>query len=342
MPPLGGSFLTDPSITERVHRRLAELHERYRDLDPTDTVTFYESGGGYLGADAATSTHDEFAISLATVKGEQASVGDSEFHFPLHSVSKVFAYALALEDHGPERVLQRVGVEPSGEAFSSIVFDERNNRPYNPMVNPGALVTSNLVRGDDADEKLDRILASMRAYAGNPGLEVDQKTFDAELRTADHNRAIGYLMRANGMIAGDVESTLGLYLRQCSVHVTCKELATMAATLANGGRNPVTGERCLSRERVRDVLSVMYTCGMYDFAGQWAFEVGIPAKSGVSGATLCVIPGKMGIGVFSPALDQYGNSVRGTRVCEELSDRLGLHVFATEAEDVMLGEAVEG
>ncbi len=141
------------------------------------------------------------------------------------------------------------------------------------------------------------------------------------------------------MIAGDVEAVLALYLQQCSITVTCRDLAVVAATLANGGVNPLTGELALRRDRVRDVLSVMYTCGMYDFAGQWAYEVGVPAKSGVSGAILAVIPAKLGIGVFSPGLDQFGNSVRGVRVCEEISERLGLHVFATEAEDAMLGLA---
>jgi glutaminase len=145
-------------------------------------------------------------------------------------------------------------------------------------------------------------------------------------------------MRSNGMIAGDVEAVLALYLQQCSVKVTCRDLAVMGATLANGCVNPMTSERVQSRQHVRDVLSVMHTCGMYDAAGQWAFDVGVPAKSGVSGGIVAAVPGKMGIGVFSPGLDDHGNSVRGVRVCEEVSGRLGLHVFATEAEDAMLGD----
>jgi glutaminase len=159
--------------------------------------------------------------------------------------------------------------------------------------------------------------------------------------TADGNRGVAYLMRSLGMLEGDVESVLRLYLEQCSVMVDAGDLASMAATLANGGRNPVTGRRALPRGRVRDVLSVMHTCGMYDYAGHWAFDVGVPAKSGVSGGILAVIPGKMGIGVFSPGLDVYGNSVRGVQVCTELSERLGLHVFATEDEDELLGPAPE-
>jgi glutaminase len=153
------------------------------------------------------------------------------------------------------------------------------------------------------------------------------------------HRATAYLMRSNGMLAGDVDETLRLYLRQCSVHVTCRGLAVMAATIANGGVCPLTGDPALAHDHVRDVLSVMYTCGMYDFAGEWAYEIGVPAKSGVSGGILAVVPGKMGIGVFSPGLARYGNSVRGVRVCAEISERLGLHVFATDAEDALLGAA---
>jgi len=331
-----------PEIDERVDTRLQELYERHRDVARSEIATFYEPGRGYRPAAQATAVQDRFAIALATVDGELKSVGDDTFAFALQSVSKVFAYGLALEDHGREHVLAHVGVEPSGDAFHSIVFDERHNRPYNPMVNAGALVTTALVRGADPVDKLERILGSLRAYAGSDGLEVDAPTLEGELRSADHNRATAYLMRAEGMIEGDVEATLALYLSQCAVRVTCRQLAVMAATLANGGANPVTGQQCLPRHRVRDVLSVMYTCGMYDFAGQWAYEVGVPAKSGVSGAILCVIPGKMGIAVFSPGLDAYGNSVRGVRVCREMSSRLGLHVFATADEDAMLGEGAAG
>lgn len=201
-------------------------------------------------------------------------------------------------------------MEPSGDAFNSIVFDSYN-RPYNPMVNAGAIVTTDLVRGSDPAHKLERLLTVFRRYAGNQDLDVDQDVLAAELATADHNRATTYLMRAQGMIEGDVEAALALYLQQCSIQVRCQDVAMMAATLANGGVNPVTGERTLARHCIRDVLSVMYTCGMYDAAGQWAYEVGVPAKSGVSGGILCVIPGKMGICVYSPGLDTYGNSVRG-------------------------------
>lgn len=324
-------------ISRRLDQRLQELYCRHLVVDDDSTASFYESTRGYYAPNRAGAERDLFGIAVATTDGELHHAGDDQVPFALQSLCKVVAYGLALEDHGREHVLRHVGVEPSGEAFNSIIFDERHKRPYNPMVNAGALVTSDLVRGDGPAEKLERILRSLRVYAGNESLEVDPETFEAEIQTADHNRATAYLMRSQGMIEGDVDATLGLYLRQCSVQVTCTDLAVIAATLANGGTNPLTGERALSRGRVRDVVSVMYTCGMYDFAGEWAYDVGVPAKSGVSGGILCVIPGKMGVGVFSPGLDPYGNSVRGVRVCKEISERLGLHVFATEAEDAMLG-----
>ena len=294
-------------------------------------------GGGDYSPSEAGEERDRFAICLATVDGEVYETGQHDSAFPLHSISKVFAYALALADNRREDVLARVGVEPSGDAFNSITFDERHHRPHNPMVNAGALVTSDLVRGDSSAQKFKRILALLRACAGDEGLEVHEETFEDEVRTADRNRAAAYLMRADRMLEGDVEELLALYLRQCSVQVTCTQLAVMGATLANGCVNPLTGKRALARERIRDLLSVMYTCGMYDAAGQWAYEIGVPAKSGVAGAILAVVPGKMGIGVYSPGLDAYGNSVRGVSVCKEISATLGLHVFATEDEDALLG-----
>jgi len=325
-------------IRDRVDRRLQELYQRHLWLHEDEVVGYYDSGVGYRKPEVPSAEQGRFSVCVATTGGGVFVTGDHDQPFALQSISKMFVYGMALEDCGHERVLARVGVEPSGDAFNSIVFDERNNRPFNPMVNAGALATTDLVGGEDAEEPaLGRILDALRRYAGNEDLGVDEDIFEAEMRTADRNRATAYLMRSEGMLDGDVEATLALYLRQCSVRVTCRELALMAATLANGGMNPATGERALGPRYVRDVLSVMHTCGMYDFAGQWAYRIGIPAKSGVSGGVLAVVPGKLGIGVFSPGLDAYGNSVRGTAVCEEISERLGLHVFADAREDALLG-----
>jgi glutaminase len=321
----------------RTDERLEELYRRHLLVGEDSVASYYKSGRGYYKPELSAEERDRFSVCIVRVDGEVYKAGDYDRPFALQSISKVFVYGLALADHGRDYVLKHVGVEPSGDAFNSIVFDERNNRPYNPMVNAGALVTTDLVRGKDPSEKLERILRILRSYAGNEAIAVDDDTFGAEIRTADRNRATAYLMRSQGMISGDVETILALYLRQCSVQVTCRDLAVMAATLANGGVNPVSGERALPLRHVREVLSVMHTCGMYDAAGQWAFDIGVPAKSGVSGGIMAIIPGKGGVGVFSPGLDSHGNSVRGIRVCQEISERLGLHVFATEAEDALLG-----
>jgi glutaminase len=325
-----------PRRRARVERHVDELYRRHLASEGDDVVKYYSSDRGYRPPEEGKVDQDRFGVCLQTLDGDRYAAGDSDETFPLQSISKVFTYGMALADCGRERVLEHVGVEPSGDAFNSLVLDEHHNRPFNPMVNAGALATTNLIAGTDQADKMRRLLALLRCFAGNDALEVDAATFEAELRGADRNRATAYLMRADGMLTGDVEATLALYLQQCSVRVDIRDLALMAATLANGGVNPVTGAVALRRDLVRDVLSVMYTCGMYDFAGQWAFSIGVPAKSGVSGGLLVVIPGKMGIAVFSPGLDRFGNSVRGTRVCEEISQRLGLHVFATEGEDDLL------
>jgi glutaminase len=325
-----------PVNSQHVDERLEELYRRHLLVGEDSVANYYESGRGYYKPELAAEERDWFSICFVRTNGEVHQAGDHDRPFALQSISKVFVYGLALADHGGDYLLEHVGVEPSGDAFNSIIFDERNNRPYNPMVNAGALVTTDLVVGKDSAEKFERILGTLRSYGGNQSLGVDEDTLEAEMSTADRNRATGYLLRSQGMISGDVEGILALYLRQCSVQVTCRDLAVMAATLANGGVNPLTGERALPLRHVREVLSVMHTCGMYDAAGQWAFDIGVPAKSGVSGGILAVVPGKGGIGVYSPGLDAHGNSVRGIGVCQEISERLGLHVFATEAEDALL------
>jgi glutaminase len=319
-----------PEIERRVNRRLDELYERHVDEHEDEVVEYYDP-------EAPEAEKESFGVSLVSTDGVAFETGDHDVPFPLQSISKAFVYGMALEDCGREAVLKKVGVEPSGEAFNSIEFDERANRPHNPMVNAGALATTSLVlEGDRPERCMERILAVLRKYSGNDSLHVDEDLLAAQYDDTDRNRAIAYLMRSHGMIEGDVEAILELYLRQCSVFVTTHDLGLMAATLANGGKNPETGERALEGRYVRDLLSVLYTCGMYDAAGQWAYEVGIPAKSGVSGGIMAIVPGKLGIAVYSPGLDEYGNSVRGVKVCEEISERLGLHVFASESEDTLL------
>ncbi|HYW18210.1 MAG TPA: glutaminase A [Nodularia sp. (in: cyanobacteria)] len=272
-----------------------------------------------------------FSICIVTVDGQTYQVGDYQQQFTIQSISKVFAYGLALEDHGRDYVLTRVGVEPTGDAFNAIILDEQSKRPYNPMVNAGAIATTSLIKGSGATERLNRVLEMFRKYSGHDAL-VDISVFTSERSTGHRNRAIAHLMLNFGMIDQNIEETLDLYFQQCAVMVNCQDLAVMAATLANKGINPVTGEQAVDSRYIKDILSVMNTCGMYNFAGEWAYNVGIPAKSGVCGGIMAVVPHKMGIGVFSPLLDVRGNSVRGVMVCEELSRRLGLHLFECSGE----------
>ncbi|WP_018530389.1 MULTISPECIES: glutaminase A [unclassified Streptomyces] len=269
---------------------------------------------------------DLFGLSLCALDGQVYGSGDTTAPFTVQSVSKPFVFALALADRGLEEVLTRVGAEPSGEAFNSIRLEPGTGRPPNPMVNAGAIVTTSLVAGDTPGSRFTRILDGLGAFAGRP-LAVDEAVYASERATGDRNRALAYLMHNAGSLTGDVEDQLGVYFRQCSVLVTCEDLAVMHATLAAGGLNPVTGERVVAPRHAQHVLAVMATCGMYDASGQWMLQVGMPAKSGVSGAIGVALPGQFGIGVFSPPLEEKGNSVRGIAACHLLSDQFGLHLM---------------
>ena len=265
-----------------------------------------------------------FGICLTTTDGEVYEVGDARQTFTIQSISKPFVYGLALEDRGRDGVLTKVGVEPSGDAFNSISLAPDTGCPLNPMINAGAIATTSLVVGRSSGDRLQRLLTALSTYAGRP-LTIDEPVYVSERDTGHRNRAIAHLLRNFEIISSDPEPPLDLYFRQCSVSVDCRDLAVMAATLANGGVNPLTGERAVRHEFVDSILSVMTTCGMYDYAGEWVYRVGIPAKSGVAGGVLAVLPGQLGIGVFSPRLDARGNSVRGVAVYREISRDLNLH-----------------
>ncbi len=297
---------------------LNDLYSKYKSLQ-TGAVANYIP-------ELAKVNPDLFSICIVTVDGSVLQVGDFEHLFTIQSISKVFVYGLALEDHGRDYVLKRVGVEPTGDAFNSIILDEQSKRPYNPMVNAGAIATTSLIKGKGATERLNRLLEMFRRYVGRD-VFVDISVFTSERSTGHRNRAMAHLMLNFGMIDGQIEESLDLYFQQCAAIINCRDLAVMAAALANKGVNPLTKEQAVDSRYVKDILSIMYTCGMYNFAGEWAYKIGLPAKSGVSGGIIAVVPGQMGIAVFSPLLDARGNSVRGVKVCEELSQEFGLHLF---------------
>ncbi|ANS27765.1 glutaminase [Rhodococcus opacus] len=267
---------------------------------------------------------DSFGICIATVDGFVYEVGDTRLPFTIQSISKPFTYALALADRGSGTVAEKIDVEPSGEPFNEISLDPRTERPRNPMINAGAITAASLVAGPDLDTRFERIRAAYSRYAGRD-LTFNRSVYESESRTGHRNRAIGHMLRSFDIITGDPDEAVDLYFRQCSVDVTCRDLSVMAATMANNGVNPVTRETVLDPALVERVLSVMSTCGMYDAAGKWVYEVGLPAKSGVGGGIIAVLPGQIGIAVYSPRLDEHGNSVRGVEACRALSAELELH-----------------
>ena len=273
---------------------------------------------------------DHFGISLVTIDGHVYEVGDSAVPFTIQSVSKAFVFALALEMVGEARVAATIGVEPSGEAFNSIRLTN-DNRPFNPMVNAGAIACSGLIYEVDGKGAFERIRAKLSQFAGRE-LGVDDAVHASETATGNRNRAIAWLLRNYAVLPDDVDAVLDVYFRQCAILVTARDLAVMAATLANRGINPVTGAQVITPHIVARTLSVMTSSGMYDYAGEWTYRVGIPAKSGVGGGIVAALPSQMGLGTFSPLLDEHFNSARGLKVCEALSARFDLHMLNRNAD----------
>lgn len=316
--------------TSPIAARLSAVHERHRD-NTAGAVADYIP-------ELAKVDPDQFGIAIAMVDGQVYEIGDSRAEFTIQSVSKAFTFGLALRDHGRDHLLGRVGVEPTGDPFNSIVLDEEGNRPPNPMVNAGAIAVTGLVEGSSAPARWERIIGNLSAFAGRE-LSVDEEVARSETDTGHRNRAIAHLMRGFDMLRPEVDEVLDLYFRQCAVRVTAVDLAVMGATLGAAGRQPVTGEQVLTADETAAVLSVMSSCGMYDWSGEWIYRVGLPAKSGVGGGIVAVLPGQAAVGVFSPRLDVKGNSVRGLLACEELSRDLGMHLFGGRRQPMALRAA---
>jgi glutaminase len=297
---------------------LETLHARFRGLTEGNVADYIP--------ELAYGDPDGFGICIATHDGYVYEMGDTRRYFTLQSISKPLTYGLALEENGEDAVLAKIGVEPSGDAFNAISLRPQTGAPRNPLINAGAIAACGLIAGDTVVQKSARILDTYSRYAGRP-LVVDERVYASESATGHRNRAIGWMLRNFSILAEDPTPTLESYFRQCAIRVTCRDLALIGATLANGGINPVTGIRAIPEKYVENVLSVMATCGMYDFSGEWLYRTGLPAKSGVGGGILAVQPGRIGIGVFSPRLDAQGNSVRGIAVCRALATDLELHLF---------------
>jgi glutaminase len=300
---------------------LSALLEKSRPLSTQGKVANYIP-------ELAKAPQDALGITVCMMDGQIISAGDCALPFTMQSISKMFTLLLALMDHG-ERIFDKVGMEPSGDDFNSMLKLElvEPGKPFNPLINAGAIVISSLIIGNTPDEKFSRILNLIRKLCGDDQVTHNEAVFRSESDHANRNRALAYFLKDNGILTGDVEEHLQIYFKQCSVEVTVRHLARMALTLANGGRDSQTGEVIIPSRYVRIAKTFMVTCGMYNASGKFAIEVGIPAKSGVSGGILAFVPGSMGIGVVGPALNNKGNSVAGVHLLEQLSEVFDWSIF---------------
>jgi glutaminase len=271
-----------------------------------------------------------FGVALVTVQGKVYARGDVDAPFSIQSISKVFTLARVLQDSGDRAILDQVGVDATGQVFNSIVAIEQNKgKEMNPFVNPGAIATTSLVQGASADEKWARIIGIHSDFAGRP-LPVNQEVYRSESESNERNGAIAALLHAYGRLYDEPARALDLYTRQCSINVTARDLATMAATLANGGKNPVTGKQVIAPAHVPRILAVMATAGLYDDSGIWLYNVGLPGKSGVGGGLIAVAPGRFGVAAFSPPLDAAGNSVRAQKAIGDVAAALKANPYAVQ------------
>lgn len=272
---------------------------------------------------------DDLGICIIDKYNNIYCAGDYNKKFTIQSISKTIVLAMALMDNEWDYVFSKVGMEPSGDPFNSIMKLETNDTkiPCNPMINAGAIATTSLIKGKNLKDKEERMLSFFRKLAKNDNLQINKSVYESEKLTGNRNKAMAYLLKNDGVIEGDVDETLDLYFKQCSIEVSVIDLARIGLLFANYGIDIETGERVISENISRVIKTFMVTCGMYDASGEFALKVGIPAKSGVGGGIMASIPNRMGIGVFGPSLDKKGNSIAGLKVLEELSQRLSLSIF---------------
>nr|WP_294469180.1 glutaminase A [uncultured Sellimonas sp.] len=267
-------------------------------------------------------------ICTMDLEGNVLEAGDAEIPFTIQSISKLISLILAIRDCGADHLFhEKVGVEPTGDPFHSIVKLETKTRPFNPFINAGAITVASCIRGKDADEKFERFLEFTRRVCNNQEIALNEPVYQSERATGDRNRALAYYLKASGILEGDVEECLDFYFRMCSVNVTARDIAYMSLVLANHGADPMNQEQLIEPQYARAIRALMLTCGMYDGSGEFAMTVGFPAKSGVGGGIAVPLVDRMGIGVFGPALDEKGNSAGGIKILEYLSNKMGISLF---------------
>lgn len=272
---------------------------------------------------------NDLGIAVVDLDGKESFAGNCDKNFTIQSISKIVSLMIALSDNKMTDVFKKVNVEPTGEGFNSIVKLEttETGRPYNPMINAGAIVTTSLIKGETEEEKLKKLIDFMKKATNNPNIKINEEVYISEKLTGNRNRALAYFMKSSGILEGNVEEILDLYFRQCSIEANAKDLARLGAVLANDGIIPWSGEKLIDKKICRIVKSIMVTCGMYDASGEFAVRIGIPAKSGVGGGIVGAVPKRMGIGVYGPALDEKGNSIAGLKILEDLAKELDLSIF---------------
>ena len=272
---------------------------------------------------------DDFGICIISKEGKIDCAGDFDKPFTMQSVIKPIILLLALEDMGTERVNELCGVEATGKPFDAFNYSDRalTSEHINPMINAGAIALCTLIKGENYEVKFERLLALARKLSGCEALTVNEAVYKSEKATGNKNRALAYMLKAYGMIDGDIEEVLDMYFKTCSIQATCRDLANIAAILANHGTSAFTGEQIIRESHARYVNAIMAICGMYDGSGEFALKVGVPAKSGVGGGIMAAVPGRMGIGIYSPALDKKGNSKAGVKALELIDKEIKLSVF---------------
>lgn len=271
---------------------------------------------------------DQLGVYIVGKNGLEIGIGDYNTIFSIQSISKILTFILAILDRGEEKVFSKIGSEPSGDAFNSIIKLEvsKLKKPYNPMINAGAIGISSMIYGETSTERVEKVLKLARLLANNQDINIMEEIYKSEKETGFRNMGIAYFLKNEGIIEGDVEVALDTYFKQCSIGITTRDLANIAFCLANRGRN-IKGDVILPEKVCRYAVSLMTTCGLYDGSGNFALKCGIPTKSGVGGGLLSSVPGSLGIGVFSPPLDENGNSLVGIKFLTELSDSLKLSIF---------------
>jgi len=272
---------------------------------------------------------DKVSVALFYPDGRFYSAGDTNENFTLQSISKVLALALALIDNGEDYVFDRVGKEPTGDPFNSIAKLETNkpSKPLNPMINAGALAVTHMIKGESVNHRLERLLQFIRCLSNNETVAYNEEVAKSEYETADLNRALAFFMKQHDVITEDIEGLIDLYTKQCAIEMNCKDLARIGCVLAMDGRDPENDEQVIPVDVARICKTFMVTCGMYNASGEFAINVGIPAKSGVAGGIMGSIPKKCGIGICGPSLDDKGNSIAGIRLLEMMSRQYSLSMF---------------